>query len=344
MSKIKVVFIQNYLIHYRIDFYEELSKYFEIVVIHSGKKIVKSNNNFKEITVPVQKFGPFFIQKNLLQVLVKENPNKIVGMFDIRWISIIMGMFYFEKKINWIWWGLDTGSYIADFFKKILLLKRNKVIFYNNQIKAKFENFNKNNFYVANNTISVPEINMNDTEQVDSFINVGSLHKRKQNETAILCFSKVLTKAKRNLFFHFVGDGPEKRNLQKLVENLNISNNVIFHGHIDSYEDLIPLYRRSYATISYGQAGLAVLQSIGFGTPFITKKNAITGGEINNIVHGKNGFLVNDEKEVVNVMIRLIDDIEHQLEMEKFCFSYYKENCSIESMGKSFRDILNENL
>ena len=153
----------------------------------------------------------------------------------------------------------------------------------------------------------------------------------------------MLAATKKNLFFHLVGEGPEKESLHKIAEDLKISKNVIFHGHIDSYEDLIPLYRRSYASISYGQAGLAVLQSIGFGTPFITK-NAITGGEINNIVHGKNGFLVNDEREAVNEMIRLVDDAEHQLEMKEYCFSYYKENCSIESMGKTFRDILNENL
>ncbi len=340
----KVIFIQNYLIHYRVDFYEELSKYFEIIVIHSGKRLTSSKNNFKEIILPLHKIGPFFIQENLLSTLKEEEPDKIVGMFDIRWLSIVRSMFYFEKKIDWIWWGLDKGSYIADFFKKLLLMKSNKVVFYNKEIRAKYEDFNKNNFYVANNTIYVPDIALENTVNNDSFINVGSLHERKENEIAIHCFSKVLASTKKNLFFHLVGEGPEKRKLKKLAKDLDIENNVIFHGHIDSYQDLIPLYERSYASVSYGQAGLAVLQSIGFGTPFITRKNAISGGEIHNIVHGKNGYLVESQEEVTREMTKLVLDSSHQSEMKKFCFSYYKDNCSIESMGKTFRDILNENL
>ena len=40
-----------------------------------------------------------------------------------------------------------------------------------------------------------------------------------------------------------MGEGPEK-DIAQITEDLKISKNVIFHGHIDSYEDLIPLYRR----------------------------------------------------------------------------------------------------
>ena len=132
----------NYLIHYRLEFCEESQSILKLFV-HSGEKIANNSKNFKEIILPMKKFGPFFIQENLLETLKQEKPEKIVGMFDIRWLAILRCMFYFEKKLDWIWWGLDTGSIVGDFFKKLLLLKSNKVIFYNNQVKAKFKGFDK---------------------------------------------------------------------------------------------------------------------------------------------------------------------------------------------------------
>ena len=83
MPKMKVIFIQNYLIHYRLEFYEELSKYFEIIVVHSGEKIANNSKNFKEIILPMKKFGPFFIQENLLETLKQEKTRK--NSWDVRY-------------------------------------------------------------------------------------------------------------------------------------------------------------------------------------------------------------------------------------------------------------------
>ena len=54
--------------------------------------------------------------------------------------------------------------------------------------------------------------------------------------------------------------------------------------------------------VSLNQAGLSVLECFSRGVPFVTKKTAITGGERLAIDDGINGFLVEDEAEIVNIL------------------------------------------
>jgi glycosyltransferase involved in cell wall biosynthesis len=91
-----------------------------------------------------------------------------------------------------------------------------------------------------------------------------------------------------------------------LVVSLKIQNRVIFKGKITSNKDLIEFYRNAFVSVSFGQAGLSVLQSLGYGVPFITKKNAISGGEITNIIDKYNGFLCEDSVESLKEKILLI--------------------------------------
>ena len=56
--------------------------------------------------------------------------------------------------------------------------------------------------------------------------------------------------------------------------------------------------------MSYSQAGLSVLQSLGNATPYITTSKAISGGEINNIIEGETGFKnISNEKEFADKMM-----------------------------------------
>ena len=67
-------------------------------------------------------------------------------------------------------------------------------------------------------------------------------------------------------------------------------------------------YKFAYCSISYGQAGLSVLQAFAFGVPFLTTENAISGGEKHNIENGKNGFLVKGKKNFKKILIKFLTD------------------------------------
>ena len=71
-----------------------------------------------------------------------------------------------------------------------------------------------------------------------------------------------------------------------------VEDKVIFMGHISDPHRLRAIYSESFVSVSIGQAGLAVSQSIGNGVPFITHEHAITGGEIFGIQEGVTGSLL----------------------------------------------------
>lgn len=59
MSKKKVLIIQNTIPHYRIPLYNELSKKYELTVLHSGNNRINENYKFNEIIASKRKIWPY---------------------------------------------------------------------------------------------------------------------------------------------------------------------------------------------------------------------------------------------------------------------------------------------
>ena len=94
----KIVIIQNIIPHYRIALYNELSKYYDIVVIHSGNFDISQKQLFKTIKLKSLKIGPFNFQAKLNSTIAKESPNAIIAMFDISWPASFF--FTFQKQVK----------------------------------------------------------------------------------------------------------------------------------------------------------------------------------------------------------------------------------------------------
>ena len=97
-----------------------------------------------------------------------------------------------------------------------------------------------------------------------------------------------------------------------LANRLGLTDKVVFKGHIDKPDQLKYIYDNAIATVSVGQAGLAVSQSIGFGVPFVTHKDAITGGEIYGVQPGKTGDLLTSNLGDVSVVKELQKIMRHR--------------------------------
>ena len=189
MKNKSLIIIQNKLPHYRRDFFNSLTRIADVVLIHSGPVTVREEDNFKEIIIPSYKFGPFNIQLGIFKLIKKLKPNVIIASADIRNFMSLAAMYNFDRRIKWVWWGLDIGSTrIATLFKILIFKRNNPIIFYNESIKKIFIDFGlkKENLFVANNTFVVQDsISLADELPKDIFINVGSLDPRKQNDILI---------------------------------------------------------------------------------------------------------------------------------------------------------------
>ena len=70
--KKNILIVYNYILHYRIPCFVQLSKIYNVTVIHSGKKSLNETESLKEVIVNVYNFGPFKYQNNVIKEAKKK--------------------------------------------------------------------------------------------------------------------------------------------------------------------------------------------------------------------------------------------------------------------------------
>lgn len=121
-------------------------------------------------------------------------------------------------------------------------------------------------------------------------LSVQRLHVRKGLEFSLKAFALIKGKRK-DVKFLIVGEGPEKKKLLKLAQDLHISDVVFFTGHV-SEQDLPKYYAACdiFAFHSvYESLGVVLLEAISSGKPVVTTS---VGGIVDIIKDGVNGLLV----------------------------------------------------
>ena len=331
----KLLILQNRIENYRTPVYEELHKKFDVTVLHTGNRV---NSTFSEVVLKSYILGPFIFVKKISQSINKINPDYIISMFDLHWPQFYLGLPSKPKKV---FWGLDRGkNLIMNWVKKIIInLLGNNVLFYSKSIQSYWLKKITVISFVAQNSVKVARPIFSMTRK--NYINVGSLHCRKRNDIFLIAFSRLPKNIKKKTKILFVGKGPDKTRLKKICKDLNIQKNVVFYGHINKLSHLQKLYSTAITSVSVGQAGLAVSQSLGNGVPFITSKNAITGGEIFAIKNKITGYLLNSN---INSP-RCINELSKTMLMMwrsrnvkrnyKICRKYFEKNLSLNKMIRS---------
>lgn len=337
----KLIFIQNTILHYRKSFYNRLAEKYNVTVIHSGKCSVSKQDKYDEIIIPVSKTGPFYLQNSLVETVKKINPDFVVAMFDIRWLNTFRLLKKTNVRYKFLWWGLDIGkSNFATRLKVYISRLGFPIIFYNeyNRDKMALLNLGSSQLFVANNTFDVGKRNRSYLNPVkNKILFVGSFDQRKRNDLLIIAFSEIVSKIPKNIELVFIGDGAEKSNSEFLVEELSLTDRIKFEGRIDDPVTLSTYYDEAIVSVSYGQAGLSVLQSLGFGVPYITKVNAISGGEISNITHEKTGYFCQDNIESLKeYILKLALNVGLARELGENSYEYYTKYCTVDNMADGF--------
>lgn len=138
-----------------------------------------------------------------------------------------------------------------------------------------------------------------------------------------------------------MGDGPEFNKIKDLVKENGIDNKVILYGRIIEEEKLRDLFMRSFVCVSPGQAGLTVLKSFGYGVPFVTRQDAVTGGELLNIKNHENGILYSDDKMLVDILKDVRLDPEKYIQMGNNAYEYYYAYATPQKMAQGVIDAIN---
>lgn len=341
----RVLILQNKILHYRKPLYNKLAEKYDLTVLHSGAASIEDGDNYKEIIVPVKTRFKLKFQEGVIQEVKSGKYFAVVAMLDIHWINNLIASYVFPKSTKFIWWGIMVSSKKTGNKIRAKILKRGlPSIFYTEQGIRDMKQFgvNNSNATFCNNTIHIENRIKCYKEPVkSSILFVGSLDSRKRVDILISSFSFIQKSISENITLDIIGSGIEESNLKEQVKDLKLEDKILFHGQINKTNELESFYKKAICSVSFGQAGLAVLQSMGYGVPFITKQNAISGGEITNISHNENGFICeNNPESLSKYLIKLCQDTSLSCKMGEKAYLHYSENCTIEKMADKFSYLL----
>lgn len=137
-------------------------------------------------------------------------------------------------------------------------------------------------------------------------ISIGALNKRKGHEYVLKAIPKVLEKNK-DINFLIIGKGSEKKNLKRLVEELNISTNVTFMDFVPN--EKLPLFYSSceffvLATL-YDSFGIVFAEAMACGIPVVSTDVAAVPEVV-----GDGGILVEPRNldQLTEAMLKLLND------------------------------------
>lgn len=346
----KVLLIENRITTYRREVYEAIAKQVNLTVAYSDKDELQGEGTFTRIPLKFWKIGTVRIHSPSLYRYI-QGFNATIFDPDLH-NPIIWTLPFLKRKCKLITWSIGfRASYsrpydtnrahnLLDLLYKETLKRCDANLFY----MACAKNFwrkelDNSKVFIAHNTVHVLPLEENHTIK-NSILFIGTLYKKKGVEKILTALANTQNKSS-NLQLDIIGDGPERKNLESMAKALKIENCVKFHGAIYNEATLRDLFSQALVCISPNQAGLSVLKSMGYGVPFATMHDAITGGEIFNITNKENGFLFDSENELQEFIEKIPQNRAALINAGIAAKKYYFSNATTEIQANGVIDALN---
>jgi len=147
---------------------------------------------------------------------------------------------------------------------------------------------------------------------------VGRLIKEKNVETLIRSLP-IVKENYPNINCMIVGDGPERNLLEKLVDNLDLSGNVHFHGFMNNYDEIIGSMKSTKVFVlpSIREGfGMVVIEANACGVPVVVVNHPMNAAK-DLVVDGVNGYIVEPEPDVM--ALKIIKSIENRAKTRDKC-------------------------
>lgn len=171
------------------------------------------------------------------------------------------------------------------------------------------KNIRKKSMVIPNGYVSTRDEERMSTiskETNKNIIAVGNLRKVKDYPTMISAF-KIFSDTHGEYILNIYGEGPERDNILKLIDDYGLSSKVILHGSVN---DLNDVYNNScfllHSSMSESWCN-AILEALSHGVPCIAADCDFGPREM--IKNGVNGYLykVGDVKQLANCMSTLVE-------------------------------------
>jgi len=353
----KILILYNNLFHYRIAIFKLFAEKCDLTVAYSIGPGLIENVNFKIIKLPVIKYKRLVFHKNNIYKLCQQF-DVVIAYGDIAWLKLSTLPFYKKRSFKVIFWtigvsasyekkydAVSTWNSIRNFFYR----RADALIFYSDYpIKGYVKRgFDAKKLFVAPNTVEVLTKLNSEIYKKDSLLFIGTLYMQKGISILLENYKLAQSVNPDILPLNIVGGGPEYKSIQNWVQKNSLAHKIFLHGPILEIEKKAVFFYKAYACISPIQAGLSVLESLGYGVPFITTHDALTGGERLNIQNGINGILLDDVIGLKDIILDICGNKEKYLKMGKNAFEYYRNNRKPSDMANGLLNavkyVLNKN-
>ena len=349
-GKFSVLILQDEISAYNVPFFNELAKQYDLTVGYYTKDKSASECRFQKHHFSVTYRGPFYFVHGVSEFCKKydvvvtgpnlHNPSYFLLPYKKHKYAIATWSIGF--RVSYVHPYIVSRKHnFLDWLFMRMLNKCDASVFYMEKSKEFWRktklNFSK--IFVAPNTTEVVEISFT-AEKKKDFIFVGTLYKGKGVDLLIDAFADAKAKINSDIRLHIIGDGEERESLINIVKEKGLQGDVVFHGAIFDETLLAQHFQTALLSFSPTQAGLSVPKSMGYGVPFVTRYDSITGGEIYHITNGINGVIYQSDSELIDIMVDAMKNPKKFVEMGSNAKHYYNDSASITVMAKGMSDAI----
>lgn len=339
----KILILQNNIVEYRMPIFNKLGALYDLTLGYCMNDESKSIHKFKTVKLDYHKIGPLRFYGIKFYKLCNSF-DAVIMLTDNHNFSFCL-LPFLKRKCRVIGWSIGLRcSYeyqydvnrkhtLADMVNYYIFQACDALIFYMKKTMEfwKDSNLDPNKVFFANNTVAVYDLPFCFEEKKD-FLFIGSLYKAKGVDLLLSTFNKLVKVLDSDVILHIVGDGGERTSLEEFVNREGLADRVIFHGALYDEKEIAQIFKPSLLCISPNQAGLSVPKSMGYGVTFVTRENAITGGELYHITPGKNGILFKNDEELFDILKDSILNRDKYIRIGKAAKQYYDTSANIDNM------------
>ncbi len=331
---VKVIILYNKIFHYRIPVWNELAKLCDLTVTYSegdGKVPEGMEVLFKIKHLPARKLKGVVIQKDNIRRLCREY-DAVIAYGNIAWLKYSTLPWFNKMPVVYHTIGVSATygkGYDEhkewDKVRKFFYSKANALAFYTDYPIAKYEamGIHKEKMFVAPNTVAVAPVKVE--VKRDTLLVIGTLYKEKGIQSLLDAYKKLRPSCKLPLL-NIIGKGPDYDAIKNWIQENEMQDLIVLRGAIYDIDEKAKYFAQALACISPKQAGLTVLESMGYGVPFVSSKNAITGGELFNVHNGIDGVIMGSDSELTEVVRDIANNPDKYIAMGVKAKEFYDNN------------------
>ena len=304
---------------------EHFGKNNEIVLvndyIHDSKNVTDSlltNENIKIIYLSDTVKGNFVTKnirrmKKLKKIILQEKPDlclSFLGGCNLRML-LCMGKKKGIRRIVSVRNDPDREYSHKRFFKNIvksIFHRADGVVFQTEDASSYFDEKTKNKSVTIYNPVDEVFFKTKNMEPKYDIVTLGRINQQKNHKLLIEAFD-IFRKSHQNKKLHIFGIGPLKEELQKTVDDLDLTGSAIFEGSATNPELVLAQSEVFVLSSDYEGMPNALMEALASGVACVST-DCPCGGPKMLIEHGVNGLLVpcNDKDALAGAMETMADD------------------------------------